>query len=155
MVKTMTGRTTMTAKYELYDHTADLGVIGHGPSLAEALEGVLQAMFDKMSEVKTVGESERQRISAQREGLDLEDMIVDLLSQVLYLFDAEGFLGKRSEVEVLEEENEVAALEASLFGETFDPSRHSVHSHIKAVTYHDLKVWQDQSGWHVKILFDV
>ena len=46
-------------------------------------------------------------------------------------------------------------LEADVSGEIFDPARHTIFTEIKAVTFHDLQLERDESGWKAQIIFDL
>ena len=44
---------------------------------------------------------------------------------------------------------------AELSGEPFDPARHEIHTEVKAVTYHLLKVAQEGGLWTGRIVLDL
>ena len=68
-------------KYELIDHTADVGVKAYGESLEQAFENAAKAMFDIIadkSEIESVGQYD-----IVLEADDLEQLLVDWLSELL------------------------------------------------------------------------
>ncbi len=61
---------------------------------------------------------------------------------------------------VQSEEGEISHLTeeqvvGKISGEKLDLQRHTFHTEIKGVTYHDFKMWQDKGEWHVRVIFDV
>jgi SHS2 domain-containing protein len=46
-------------------------------------------------------------------------------------------------------------LEGVLHGEPFDDARHTIHTEIKAVTYHGLEVAHDGTLWRATVVVDV
>ena len=46
-------------------------------------------------------------------------------------------------------------IHAKIYGESIEFGKHQVHTEIKAVTYHMLKISQDANGWEAKVIFDI
>lgn len=135
--------------YELIDHTADVGVKAFGKNLSEAFQNIAKGMFDIItdnSEIESVGQYD-----LELEAPDLEQLLVDWLSELLYLNSARnqvfGFF-----IVDLDEKNK--KLTAKIFGDKFDLSKHKIGSEIKAVTYHMLEV-RNKRPYHVQVLFDI
>jgi SHS2 domain-containing protein len=80
-----------------------------------------------------------------------EGLLVAWLSELLYLYEVEGFLTARAAILRLTE----TELGAELSGEAFEPARHRVTGHVKAVTYHGLYITHDAAGYRAAIIVDV
>ena len=135
--------------YELIDHTADVGIKAFGKNLSEAFQNIAKGMFDIItdnSEIEFVGQ-----YNLELEAPDLEQLLVDWLSELLYLNSARnqvfGFF-----IVDLDEKNK--KLTAKIFGDKFNLSKHKIGSEIKAVTYHMLEV-RNKRPYHVQVLFDI
>jgi SHS2 domain-containing protein len=136
-------------KYELIDHTADIAIKAYGKNLSEAFENAAKAMFDIItdsSEVESIGQYD-----IELEAPDLEQLLVDWLSELLYLNTARNQVFGFFKVE-LDEKN--IKLKAKVFGDKFDLSKHKIGAEIKAVTYHMLEV-RNKRPFHVQVLFDI
>jgi SHS2 domain-containing protein len=137
------------AKFEIIEHTADVGIRAWGDSIEEAFENAALGMFSiiaDVSKVDLIGEAE---VRVNNESLD--ELLVDWLSELLYLFDAERiFLGK---FEVKIDKKDRYYLKGRVYGEKYDPKKHGMGVEIKAVTYHMLKVDTDKN--EVEVLFDI
>ena len=140
----------MVAKtYELIDHTADVGVKAYGKTLSEAFENAAKGMFDiitSKSEIESIGQYD---IELQAD--NLEQLLVDWLSELLFLNGANNLVFGFFKVDLDEKKNKISA---KVFGEKFDISKHKVGSEIKAVTYHILEV-NNKKPYHVQVLFDI
>jgi len=79
---------------------------------------------------------------------DLEQLLVDWLSELLYICDTQDLLFSEFEVSITGTE-----LIGKARGEVMDPSRHGLKTEIKAVTYHMLEV--NKSENYVQVLFDI
>ena len=135
--------------FELFDHTADLGVEGRGDSLGEALAWTATGMFSVIADLDAVKPREELRLSVA--AVDRDALVVDWLNELLFRFETEGFLPRRFEVTV----NEAGtALEARCMGEPADPDRHRAWSVVKAATYHALEV-RHNTEWRIQVVLDV
>jgi len=135
--------------YELIDHTADVGIKAYGKTLSEAFENAAKGMFDIItdnSEIESVGQYD-----LELEAPDLEQLLVDWLSELLYLNSARNQVFGFFKIE-LDEKNK--KLKAKVFGEKFDLSKHKIGAEIKAVTYHMLEV-KSKKPFYVTVLFDI
>ena len=82
---------------------------------------------------------------------DLLDAVVRLFNEIIYLHDVEKAVFCDGEVRAEPTTGGGVVLEAELRGEVFDPSRHCLRSHLKAATYHLLKV----TPLEIQLIFDV
>ena len=84
-------------------------------------------------------------------GDDLEQLLVNWLSEFNYLFQTEAFLpGDIPSISI-----NGFKVEASVSGETVVPGIHHLHTEIKAVTYHKLYVRRKGAVWQACVIFDV
>jgi len=135
--------------YELIDHTADVGVKAYGKTLTDAFENAAKAMFDIItdnSEIESIGQ-----YNIELESDNLEQLLVDWLSELLFLNSANNIVFGFFKVDIDEKTNK---LSAKVFGEKFDISKHKIGTEIKAVTYHMLEV-NNKKPFHVQVLFDI
>jgi SHS2 domain-containing protein len=134
-------------KYELFDHTADIFIKAYGKTLSEAFENAAVGMFDIITDKSKIGIVGEYIINL--EAPDLEQLLVDWLSELLFLNSAKNLVFGSFKV-VIDENH----LSAQVFGEEYDISKHKMGIEIKAVTYHMLEV-NDTEPFYVKILFDI
>ncbi|MCL5036642.1 MAG: archease [Chloroflexi bacterium] len=133
----------------LIEHTADIGIEVWGASPEELFEHSAQAFFELMWNVPVVLPERKFDISEN--GNSYEELLVMLLSDLLYLHEAESVVFNRLEIVGLTP-REVRAV---AYGEPFDGGRHKIKTMIKAVTYHEIEVRQKDGGWVVRIIFDI
>ena len=135
--------------YELIEHTADVGVRAYGETIGDAFAHAAVAMFDLITDSSPIKQTGAFRIKLETS--DLEQLLVDWLSELLYLHDAEDLVFGRFDVRVHELN---ASLEAMVYGETFSSAVHKMGMQIKAVTYHMVNV-QVGSPCVAQVLFDI
>jgi len=137
-------------RYELVDVTADVAIRARGSSLGALFANAAWGMFDLICDTATVEAYRTWEVEA--EALDLEPLMVDMLTDLLLLFDTEGALASSVDAEV-SKTGEVWRVVARMRGEHYDGERHELLHDIKAVTYHTLEVRPDE-GW-ARVLFDI
>jgi len=138
------------APYEELDHTADLGVVVRGDSVEAVAARLVLAFSHLLSGGAPVAEVERRTIVAAAG--DSAAMIVDVLSELLYLFERERLLPSSVEIAQFEAKTE-ARLEVG-FGR-YDAALHAEGVVLKAVTLHEARVERDNGGFRGQIVFDV
>lgn len=130
------------------NHTADTGLEASADSLPRLIEELALGMFELMAAMEPCpGEA---IVEAVVEATSNEDLVVDTLSELLYLSETEGVHLCRFE----------AALSGDLAVEiqaTGVPSGdvELTGPPIKAVTYHQLQVSETDEGWSATVYFDV
>ncbi|MDH7504385.1 MAG: archease [Verrucomicrobiota bacterium] len=134
---------------ELIDHTADVGLVVRASTLALLFERAAIGMFFILTDLSSVvpAQSEPLEVSAD----DLETLLVAWLSELNYRHVVHHRLYCR--FDVTEAGNGV--LTAQVHGEQIDPLRHTVHTEIKAVTRHGLKLQKTDAGYEATVIFDL
>jgi SHS2 domain-containing protein len=135
--------------YTLIDHTADVGIKAYGKSLSEAFQNAAKGMFDIIidkSEIENIGQ-----YNIKLEADDLEQLLVDWLSELLYIHSTKNIVFGFFKVDLDEKKK---TLSATIFGEKLDMGKHKIGSEIKAVTYHMLEV-KKRKPFYVQVLFDI
>jgi SHS2 domain-containing protein len=136
-------------RFEILDHTADIGLIVYGSNLKALFENAGEAFFHLITDLKKVRRRVERRINIGGESLDR--LMVDWLSELLYLHDVENLLFKGFKVESIGEDG----LRAVVKGEPFQEQTHVIKTEVKAVTYHQIEVRQENGGWRAQIIFDL
>jgi len=141
--------TTKRAPFELLEHTADVGVIAYGQTLAEAFVHAAEGMYSVMVNLEGVREEEERSLAV--EAHDWPSLLVAWLSELVYFSDVDGLVFKRFEIK----EMEPHSLRATAYGEKIDRQRHELGAGVKAITRHMLEVDEEEDGCRVQVLLDI
>jgi SHS2 domain-containing protein len=134
-------------KFEILEHKSDLKIRVFGETKEELFENAMLGMFDAAKYESTKQLATKQQ-TIKISSLDFPSLLVDFLSEVLYLVETKKLIFEKVEFKKFTE-NEI---EANLIGKPL--KRMGVH--IKGVTYHDLDIHQEKDGtWQATILFDI
>ncbi len=137
--------------YEIFEHTADVGIRVRAAALealfADAARGLFSVMVANLDAVAAV---QQEGVHLTNEGDRLDDLLFDWLDDLLYRFDTRRVLFSQFDVRI-----EGKDLQATIWGEPMDRSRHEMDREVKAITYHGLKVERDRDGWLAEVIVDI
>jgi SHS2 domain-containing protein len=139
----------MTKSCTTFDHTADVGLEGRGDTLGELFEALAEGLARYICPSPAITSREVRRITVQAE--DSEVLAVDFLWEVMCLVQHGRFVV--STASVLEIDGH--RLTADLSGEPYDPERHDLACEVKAVTYHGLRVAEENGRWVGRVILDL
>jgi len=135
--------------YEIFEHTADLGLRIRSADLnglfGEAGLALFSAIVVNLDVVRPV-----QEVAIRLEADRRDDLLHDWLAELLFIFDTRRLVLGEFQVEVSE-----TRLSATARGEPLDTDRHQCDADIKAITYHALKVEPQDGGWLAEVIVDV
>ncbi|MEW6607017.1 MAG: archease [bacterium] len=137
-------------RFNIFEHTADIGIIGYGKTLKQAFENTAYGMFsilvfdlNQVNLTKTV--------DIKVSGNDLEEILVAFLSELVYNHNVENLIFKKFSIK----EIGTTFLKAKASGELYDPNRHELLREIKTVTYHQLKIEEKEGYFRTQVIFDI
>ena len=134
--------------YELMDHTADLGVHVYGRDPKDLFQNAALALVDQLVETRDLLARQEEQITIK--GNDWPDLMVNWLREILYLWVGKAILVQSVQIESISENR----LTAHLWVDPFSLDRHTLKTEIKAVTYHQIQVFDTGRMWESKVIFD-
>lgn len=135
--------------HRVLSHTADTGIEATADSVTDLLHDLAEGMFRLMAEVEP--SAAEQWIEMKVESSTLEDLVVDLLSELIYRSEVEDLIFCAFTVD-MEPDGLAAGMEA---GGVPVSSVEQTGPAIKAVTYHRLVIEERDGQWFGRVYFDV
>lgn len=133
-------------QFEEVDHTADRALRIFGTNLAElflnAAAGMTHLMVPDVSEISMEIEK-----SIELDAIDTEGLLVEWLGELAYWAESDMLIFKKFRIQKVT----ATHLKAKIFG----GKTSMLEKHIKAVTYHNLKIIKTSQGLETTIVFDV
>ena len=137
------------ADFTFLDHTGDIGFDLRAGSQEELFQAAARGLYEIMVErVPAVGETEA-KVEVEEESPDL--LLRSFLSDLLYRFLAHREILVRFQEFRIEGRRLTARASAA----RFEAQRDGLRTELKAVTYHQLDVHRDDSGWFARVIYDV
>ncbi len=136
-------------RFRYLDHTGDVGVEVFGDTLEALFAHAGEAFTDVVTDPGTVKATAAVELAV--DAPDLEQMLVEWLTELIYRFEAHGRLFRRYDIRFPDDRR----LRATAWGEPYDPGRHSIRTTVKGATYHQLEVRRTGHGWRARVIFDL
>jgi SHS2 domain-containing protein len=137
-------------KFEIFEHTADIGIIAYGKTLKQAFANTAYGMFSILvADLKPVQPAKT--IHVEVSGNDLQEILVAFLSELLYNHTVGNLILNKFSIKEIGDK----FLKATAKGEYYDPNRHEILHEIKTVTYHQLRIEELEKYWRIQVIFDI
>ncbi len=135
--------------FELFDHTADLGVRARAASLPELLRVAGQALYTVIGELVPEGEPRSEPFDFT--GGDLPTLLRDYLAELLLIFERD----QRVVTALIVETFEPGLLRATGESQRVSRSKSLFDREVKAVTYHGLVIREIDGGYELEYIVDI
>jgi len=135
--------------FRVLEHTADIGFEAFAATREGVFVNAARALMHLIVDLESI--APRGSVPMRVQGADRPSLLVNWLSEILFLHDAEGWLFRDYEVRLRQE----TSLAAVARGEKFDPARHQAKLLVKAITYHQLALEQTPEGWRAQVYVDI
>ena len=121
--------------FRALDHTADRAMEAWGPGLPELFRAAAEGMFSESVSCGSI-EPEREWV-VEAEGDSLEGLLRAWLAELVWV------------------QQEPSRARGRAWGGSPPPDMPHTGAPVKAVTYHNLRVWKDGGLWRANVVFDV
>lgn len=138
--------------YKTYEHPADIGVYGKGPTLDIAFSEVAKAMFSVIVDIEKIKKDKF--ILIELESTNEEDLLFAWLNELLASADINNIFFCECEVKI-SNKNDNFNLKAKCFGSPRDKNPDKYKVEVKAATYFDLSVKKEKGQFIAQCIVDV
>ena len=135
--------------YEIFEHTADIGLRIRGKDLKELFKSAGLSLFEISSRKQFTKNKNHTSLIVRQKADNLDELFINWLNELLSLSSAKGLIFHGIKINKLEN----SCLEAQIIGS--DINNYKVNTEIKAATYHGLKIAQDKNGYIAEVILDV
>ena len=136
-------------KYEMIEHTAEIGIKAYGKNEEELFSNLAEGMFSIAAGLENVKPEVSCNFEASAE--NVQELVFMYLSRLLYLFETKNILFCRFEIDRLELGKRITG---KAWGEPINREKHRLLRDIKAVTFHNLEVKKNKV-WTARVIFDI
>lgn len=140
------------AGFRFLEHTSDVYIEAWGDSLEDAFVQAVNAIFDTITDLKSIEGTKKQEINLETE--DLESLLFELINEFLFFFDTEQKIFSKFEIKI-NKTNKGYTLRADCWGEEFNPEKHPPRTEIKAPTYSLMEIIQEPSEVMLRFVVDI
>jgi SHS2 domain-containing protein len=139
-------------QYENLEHTADLKIRSFGKTKEEVFLNMAKGMFANICDEAEKLKDQPVEIELKVQATDLPSLLVDFLNQLVYLCDVNNEVYADYDLAIMEKTTHQWVLEGVARGFKIT----GLELEIKAVTYNELKIEEDEKGnWLAEVVFDI
>ncbi len=136
--------------YKFLDHATDAIIEVTAKDLKEAFSVTADAVINLTLDQDKVEEKDQKEFSAN--GKDLRYLLFSWIEEITFVLITQGFAIKRLEFDI--EQKEDYKIIAKAYGEPLDLQKHNFKVEIKAPTFYEMEIRQDE-GVYMKFLLDL
>lgn len=136
-------------RYRIVSRSSDLAIKVFGRTPEELFANSAFALFDLMTDIEKVQAQEK--LPLEVEGADRDDLMVNWMRELLYLYQGSGYLLKEFQVREFKENY----VRGEVRGEKYDPDRHEIQREIRAVAYHQSRMEKTGEQWTAQVIFEL
>jgi len=137
--------------FEFLEHTADLGLRVKGKTSEDLFNNYAAVLFSLLTDYQPK-EIITREITLQAQSLS--ELLIDWLNQLLSMFFADSLLPKEYSIKITDDKGG-KILQAEISGEEFDFESNRLKREIKAATYHQAKVEENDSEYIGEVIFNL
>jgi SHS2 domain-containing protein len=135
--------------YRIIPRQSELAVRVVGTSQAQLFVNAASALFDVITDCEKIDVKEQMQLEV--EGTDRDDLLVNWLRELLYLYQGSAYLLKEFTIREMRD----TVMKAEVSGEKLDPDRHEIKQEIAAVAYHQSHMQKTGDQWIAQVIFEV
>jgi SHS2 domain-containing protein len=137
-------------KFKFLDHTADAKFQAFGRTIEDAFANAALATASLMWKPETI--KKRVRYPVRVSGRDLEQLLVQFLAEIIYLFETKKFLLREVEDVHINQNEAGFHLKGVFSGDR--SAGYDLHGEVKAVTYNEMAI-KKNDGFTVQVVLDI
>jgi SHS2 domain-containing protein len=135
--------------YRITARQSELAVRVVGKSQINLFVNAAFALFDVITDTEKIEAKERMQLEV--EGSDRDDLLVNWLRELLYLYQGSAYLLKEFTVQEMKD----TVVKAEVSGEKLDPDRHEIKQEIAAVAYDQSHMQKTGDQWIAQVILEV
>src|ERR687898_3589955 len=136
-------------RYRVTPHHSELAVKVFGSSQVELFQNSGWALFDVTTDIEKI--ETKDCVPLEVEGTDRDDLLVNWMRELLYLYQGSGYLLKEFHIR----EAKDTLVKAEVCGEKIDPDRHEIKREIVGVAYHQRRMRINGDQWTAQLIFEI
>ncbi len=139
--------------FKFLEHTADAYIEAYGKDMSEAFENAALAMFQVMTSIDRISQTVDDTVEV--EASDEQALLYSWLEALLVKFEVHGMLHSKFKILDFGKTPTGFKLKAKIWGEKFDPEKHTQKVGVKAATYHRMEIIKRPDKVTLRFILDI
>jgi SHS2 domain-containing protein len=139
-------------KFDYPDITkSDVCVRAWGKDLEEAFVNMALGSFNVVTPIEKIRPVKEERVDISSE--DIKSLLYDWIEHLIVKFDGEMTVFSKFSIGISKSRGKYH-LKGKMFGDKIRKT-HEIHTHLKAVTYHLMKIEKTKKGYELQLILDI
>ncbi len=131
--------------------TADVAIESRGDTPEELFSASARATFEVMVDTGDIQPETKKVIHL--ENSEIDGLLFDWLAEIIFLKDSEAMVFSNFEIKIKKDKD--YCLDAEIYGEEINQSRHELRCDVKAITFHLFEVYEKEGKWIARFILDI
>jgi len=129
---------------------SDVCVHAWGKTIDEAFINVALGSFNVVTPIEKIKPLKKENVFIESE--DLKSLLYDWIEHLIILFDSDMMVYSKFDITISESKGKFV-LKGVMFGDEISDDN-EIHSHLKAVTYHEMKI-EKKERYDIQVILDL
>lgn len=138
--------------FKYFDTTADIGIEVTSKNLTEAFKNSATATLNLITDIKKIETKITKKINLTSE--DEYGLLYDWITELLILLDSENFMASQYNITITQNNNEYT-IQGKIMGDTYNTNKYNYKTEVKAITYHEMNIEQNEEYIKIKFIVDL
>lgn len=129
---------------------SDVCVHAWGETIEEAFINTALGSFNVVTPIEKIHPLKKENVFIESE--DLKSLLYDWIEHLIILFDGDMMVYSKFDIIITETDGKYS-LKGVMFGDKIN-EKNEIHSHVKAVTYHKMKI-EKKERYDIQVILDL
>ncbi|RAP53367.1 MAG: hypothetical protein BZ138_01190 [Methanosphaera sp. rholeuAM270] len=138
--------------FKYFDTTADIGIEVTSKDRTDAFKNSALATLNLITDIDKIESKISKKVNITSE--DEYGLLYDWITELLILLDSENFMASEYDI-CITEEYDGYLLEGEIYGDVYDTSTYNYKTEVKAITYHEMNIEENEEYYNVRFIVDL
>ena len=140
------------ANFKYFDTTADIGVEVNSKNITDAYIDAALGTLNIITDIEKIQPKTVKEINIESE--DEYGLLYDWITELLILLDGENFIASQYDIGITNDDK-TYKLQGNIIGDNYDTSIYNYKTEVKAITYHEMDIVQEEENIKIRFIVDL
>lgn len=144
--------TEHNSNFKYFDTTADIGIEVNSENITEAFINAALGTLNIITDIEKIKPQTTKNITIESE--DEYGLLYDWITELLILLDSENFMASQYNISITKDDTSYK-LEGDILGDNYDTNTYNYKTEVKAITYHEMDIVQEDENIKIRFIVDL
>lgn len=138
--------------FKYFETTADIGIEIQTENMTDAYINAALATLNIITDIEKIKPKITKKIYVESE--DEYGLLYDWITELLILLDSENFIVSKYNIKISKYENTIV-IDGQILGDIYDRNIYNYKTEVKAITYHQMKITNEDNIYNIQFIVDL